>query len=254
MVNMTLSETMLDPLVVRCRIVTSRRVRRRPVLPVLVAVFVGASVAGVTTVVGKPVIGSSSAAGAQDTSFTYANRPPNADRQSAPRPAPPGHTATTVPTTTTPATTTTPPVTTTTVAAPPNSASSAPIPVPPVGTEVDQVVTLVNQARLANGCAALRVDDKLTAAASDHSTDMSERDYFSHTTPEGVTFDERIANAGYAMPGAENIAKGQDSAAIVMDAWMKSKGHRNNILNCQLTAIGVGLATDGWYWTQDFGF
>jgi uncharacterized protein YkwD len=116
------------------------------------------------------------------------------------------------------------------------------------------VVALANEARAEAGCAALKVDDKLTAAATEHSTDMSARDYFSHTTPEGVPFDQRIENAGYAMPGAENIARGQDSAESVMDAWMKSKGHRANILNCQLTTIGVGLATTGWYWTQDFGY
>jgi uncharacterized protein YkwD len=39
-----------------------------------------------------------------------------------------------------------------------------------------------------------------------------------------------------------------------MDAWMESSGHRANILNCSLTAIGVGLDTDGFYWTQDFGY
>ena len=35
--------------------------------------------------------------------------------------------------------------------------------------------------------------------------------------------------------------------------WMESDGHRRNILNCDLTTIGVGLDTDGWYWMQNFG-
>jgi uncharacterized protein YkwD len=38
-----------------------------------------------------------------------------------------------------------------------------------------------------------------------------------------------------------------------MQAWMRSRGHRANILDCSLVAIGVGLDTRGWYWTQDFG-
>src|SRR5207244_2339671 len=83
---------------------------------------------------------------------------------------------------------------------------------PPVATEVDQVVTLVNEARAEQGCAALTVDPHLTAAASAHSSDMSARGYFSHTTPENVTFDQRITAAGYPTPGAENIARGQQSA------------------------------------------
>jgi uncharacterized protein YkwD len=78
--------------------------------------------------------------------------------------------------------------------------------------------------------------------------------YFSHTSLDGRTFDERIRDAGYTRPAAENIAKGQRSADDVMRAWMNSKGHRANILNCSYAAIGVGLDTRGWYWTQDFGY
>lgn len=36
--------------------------------------------------------------------------------------------------------------------------------------------------------------------------------------------------------------------------WMNSSGHRQNILNCLLTKLGVGVATDGWLWAQDFGY
>jgi uncharacterized protein YkwD len=69
-----------------------------------------------------------------------------------------------------------------------------------------------------------------------------------------VTFDERIKNAGYPQPGGENIASGQRSAAQVMDAWMNSTGHKANILNCEFKVIGVGLDTNGFFWTQDFGY
>lgn len=120
-------------------------------------------------------------------------------------------------------------------------------------TEQD-VVDLVNAERAKNGCDALTVDAKLAQAAEDHSSDMAERDYFDHTTPEGVTFDERIVNAGYPTPGAENIAVGQQNAQQVMDGWMNSEGHRTNILNCELKTIGVGFVDDGFYWTQDFGY
>jgi len=118
----------------------------------------------------------------------------------------------------------------------------------------DDVVDLVNTERAKSGCDPLRVDPKLAQAAQEHSSDMAERDYFDHTTPEGLTFADRIVNAGYPTPGAENIAVGQKDAPQVMDGWMESDGHRANILNCDLNTIGVGLDDNGMYWTQDFGY
>ncbi|EUC40988.1 hypothetical protein COCMIDRAFT_9246 [Bipolaris oryzae ATCC 44560] len=120
----------------------------------------------------------------------------------------------------------------------------------------DEVVHLVNNHRVANGCSRLATVSHLANAAQGHSNDMASRGYFSHTTPEGVPFTNRILNAGYKFrSAAENIAKGQTSAADVVEAWMKSPGHRANILDCALQHTGVGAATgsDGsWYWTQDF--
>ncbi|SFP79617.1 Uncharacterized conserved protein YkwD, contains CAP (CSP/antigen 5/PR1) domain [Amycolatopsis arida] len=122
------------------------------------------------------------------------------------------------------------------------------------GSHADRVVELVNQARSSAGCGSLRVDARLTKAAQGHSDDMSARGYFSHTTPEGVTFAERVRAAGYPRPGGENIARGARSAEQVMRMWMSSDGHRRNILNCSFRAIGVGVTTAGWYWTQNFGY
>lgn len=149
-------------------------------------------------------------------------------------------------------------------AAPATSAPPAPTPpaqaspdVPgPVAAAEAQVVVLVNQERAAVGCPALSVDSRLTAAARGHSADMAARGYFSHETPEGVSFSARITQAGYRWSAAaENIAAGQRDAAAVMRAWMNSDGHRRNILNCSLRHIGVGLvysANNRPYWTQDF--
>ncbi|MFD9962556.1 CAP domain-containing protein [Amycolatopsis sp. NPDC058986] len=124
----------------------------------------------------------------------------------------------------------------------------------PAGGPASQVVDLVNDERAKAGCGPVSAESHLATAAQGHSDDMSARDYFSHNTPEGATFDQRIRDAGYAKPGAENIAKGATTAAKVMQMWMNSSGHRANILNCSLTRLGVGVATDGWYWTQDFGY
>jgi uncharacterized protein YkwD len=118
------------------------------------------------------------------------------------------------------------------------------------------VLTLVNAERAKAGCKAVTNDSRLARAAEKHSADMIARDYFSHTTPDGVDFATRIENEGYRWSNAgENIASGQRNATEVMKAWMNSPGHRANILNCNFKNLGVGMVLDGSrpMWTQDFG-
>jgi uncharacterized protein YkwD len=119
-----------------------------------------------------------------------------------------------------------------------------------------RVVKLTNDARLKNGCGALRTEVKLTTAARAHSTDMATYNYFSHTGRDGSTFVTRANRAGYPYAIGENIAWGYRTPEAVVDAWLKSTGHRANILNCKAKAVGVGVAikADGTpYWTQLFG-
>ncbi len=115
-----------------------------------------------------------------------------------------------------------------------------------------EVLELVNKERAAVGRPALRFDVSLAKAARAHAKDMVERNYFSHTSPEGGMFSERAMASGYeGFPRGENIAVGQQSPQAVMESWMNSPGHRNNILDDQATALGVGL--DGTHWVQVFG-
>ncbi|MGY1821524.1 CAP domain-containing protein [Geodermatophilus sp. SYSU D00079] len=118
-----------------------------------------------------------------------------------------------------------------------------------------QVLSLVNQARATAGCAPLAADSALAAVARAHSADMRDRDYFSHDTPEGLDPFDRAKQAGITYARAENIAYGQANATEVMDDWMTSPGHRENILDCELTKLGVGVAEGpgGPWWTQLFG-
>ncbi|HYN96590.1 MAG TPA: CAP domain-containing protein, partial [Pilimelia sp.] len=119
----------------------------------------------------------------------------------------------------------------------------------------DQVTTLVNKARVAAGCRAVRTDERLRTAARGHSKDMARRNYFAHDSLDGRSPWDRAKAAGYAQPIGENIAKGQRTPADVMQAWLNSPGHRRNILNCDARATGVGLVYDGStpIWTQMFG-
>jgi uncharacterized protein YkwD len=168
-----------------------------------------------------------------------------------------------VPTTTTSAAATS--STTNAIAAPP-PAPQAPVeqpapPAQPTLTEAQaqeaRVVELTNAERATAGCPALVADDRLANSARGHSTDMATQNYFDHVSKDGRSFVDRIKAAGYPKPGAENIAAGQRTPESVMDGWMKSAGHRANILNCGLKAIGVGVAKGGSYgiyWTQNFGW
>lgn len=189
-----------------------------------------------------------------DTNYqpsTVPHPPPTAPNSSATTTAP-----TTTPASPEPSTPSSPPSSeTSTPKPPPSTSDKAPAPVvAPDSSLAAQVLALVNQQRANAGCGALTADSRLGTAAQKFSEDMSARNYFSHTTPDGVTFDQRIKAAGYPSPAAENIAKGSTTAAKTMDMWMNSDGHRRNILNCSYQKLGVGLARSGWYWVQDFGF
>jgi uncharacterized protein YkwD len=135
------------------------------------------------------------------------------------------------------------------------SAPVAQAAVPADPTAETAVLALVNEARVDAGCGALTADPGLAAVARAHSADMRDRDYFSHTSPEGLSPFDRAEQAGIDYSRAENIAFGQADATAVMEAWLKSPGHRANILDCELTKLGVGVAEGpgGPWWTQLFG-
>ncbi|GAA2714768.1 MULTISPECIES: CAP domain-containing protein [Actinoplanes] len=119
------------------------------------------------------------------------------------------------------------------------------------------IIRLTNVQRTAHGCAALTVNDQLTDAARGHSAWMGKTGDFSHTGRGGSNFVARAKAAGYAKPSAENIAWGYRSADEVVGGWMRSPGHRQNILNCKSTTVGVGAVYSAGgtpYYTQDFGY
>jgi uncharacterized protein YkwD len=138
------------------------------------------------------------------------------------------------------------------VEAPATPATSAAAPA--TGGTEEQVLALVNAERAAAGCEAVVADAELASVARAHSEDMRDRGFFDHVNLDGLDPFDRADQAG-TEARAENIARGQQDAAAVMDAWMNSAGHRANILNCGLTRLGVGIAEGGGgpWWTQLFG-
>jgi uncharacterized protein YkwD len=101
-------------------------------------------------------------------------------------------------------------------------------------------------------------NNNLQKAAEGHAWDMSNNNYFSHTSRDGRTMEDRVVFAGYRFNGyknfaiGENIAEGQESIDEVMDGWIKSPGHCKNLMNAQFKEVGV--AENHKYWVQDFGY
>jgi uncharacterized YkwD family protein len=116
-----------------------------------------------------------------------------------------------------------------------------------------KVIELTNAQRRQNGLPDLKADTQLSGVAQKKSEDMKQKNYFSHTSPTyGSPFDMmRDFGVTYKTAG-ENIAQGQQTPEQVVDAWMKSQGHRENILSPKYTHIGVGYESAGNHWTQMF--
>lgn len=119
---------------------------------------------------------------------------------------------------------------------------------------------LVNAERRARGESALAWDAELTRMARAHSEKMARQNFFDHAGPDGQGLRERSRASGIAgfKALAENLAYNKgfaDAASCAVAGWMRSAGHRENILNAQFTRAGIGVArtADGRvYITQVF--
>lgn len=144
--------------------------------------------------------------------------------------------------------------------------------VAPAADNIDAVragiLCLTNAERSQRGMVLLRENRKLRRAARAHSSDMVRDGYFAHTEPDGDTFVDRILAARYTRRSdgwtlGENLAWGigeLGTARGVHDAWMRSSGHRANILEPAYRELGIGVrrgvpedAGVGATFTTDFG-
>ncbi|HEX9435746.1 MAG TPA: CAP domain-containing protein [Candidatus Limnocylindria bacterium] len=123
------------------------------------------------------------------------------------------------------------------------------------------LVAQVNAFRSGRGLSTLAVSDTLTVAAKWMSTDMAVNDYFSHTSRDGRSPTQRMADAGYPAFETwtgEDLAAGYTGARDVLNGWIASPAHYAVLTNPNYRAIGVGRAyargsTYQWYWSADFG-
>lgn len=136
------------------------------------------------------------------------------------------------------------------------------------------VVCITNVERTGRDLPALTADPQLEVAAQWHASDMARLRFYNHTAPaaagHGKTFPERAARAGYlpvtgwkAPILAENIYESPTTPYKVVEGFMASRAHCQNILSELQSNVGIGVAyglaskarsTNSWpYWTQLFG-
>jgi len=114
-----------------------------------------------------------------------------------------------------------------------------------------QVTTcLVNVERTQRGLGKLRPNRRLVKAARRYAHAMVANQFFDHVSPSGSTPLDRIKATGYLRNAngwtiGENLAWGSGELATpanIVKAWMKSAGHRENILRQSFTELGMGVA------------
>src|SRR3989344_5623091 len=105
-----------------------------------------------------------------------------------------------------------------------------------------EIVNLTNQERLKNGVLPLRQDAQLNKAAYLKGQDMFKNQYWAHISPTGVQPWSFITESGYVYSYAgENLARDFGDSSSVVDAWINSPLHRENILNSHYKDIGVSV-------------
>ena len=107
----------------------------------------------------------------------------------------------------------------------------------------EKMVVEMNVERAAHGLPALRINDQLSAAATDRIADMFGKHYFAHVSPDGIEPWSWVDRHGYNYRHVgENLAVGYPTAASVVDGWMHSAGHRANLLGKTYDEVGVAVA------------
>lgn len=125
---------------------------------------------------------------------------------------------------------------------------------PPIATPERLLFDALNRERASLGLSILFWDDSLASAARQHAERMAQQNVLSHQFPGEPDLRMRAAGAGarYSVI-AENVAVGPDPS-VIHNEWMRSPGHRANILSSQLSVVGIAVVqgTMGLFAVQDF--
>ena len=120
--------------------------------------------------------------------------------------------------------------------------------------QIKKVFKKVNNLREKKGLPKYKLNYRLCKAATVRAKELSEK--FSHTRPNGTSCFTVFKEYGLEENSfkGENIAYGYVNASKAMEGWLKSSGHKNNILSSTYQEIGIGMYNDDGmrYWVQDF--
>jgi len=106
----------------------------------------------------------------------------------------------------------------------------------------DELLIITNQKRLENGLPPLSMDSSLSQAAQRKAEDMLSKNYWAHIAPDGTTPWYFIKSSGYEYVYAgENLARGYTTSSDVINAWMASPSHRENMLSPNYKEIGFAI-------------
>jgi uncharacterized protein YkwD len=125
----------------------------------------------------------------------------------------------------------------------------------------NDLLSLVNMYRAANGLQGVAPNGALTAAASWMAGDMAARNYIGHVSSDGRSPTQRMASFGYpatSMYTGEDLGAGYATADGILSGWQASAAHNAVLLNPNYNSIGIGLVYEPssaykWYWAADFG-
>jgi hypothetical protein len=107
------------------------------------------------------------------------------------------------------------------------------------------VICLTNAERAAAGLGGLAPESRLEAVAQGYAQRMVDERFFAHVGPDGATLAVRLLGYLGSLAFGENLAWGEGSLATpasTVAAWMRSPGHRANILLGVYSEVGVGVA------------
>lgn len=103
-----------------------------------------------------------------------------------------------------------------------------------------EVLRRVNEIRKKHNLRSVRLSNRLSMCAKYHARDVMKMGHSGHVGSDGSSMQDRLERINYKYAYAcENAASGQEDAEHVVRSWMKSKGHRDNILNTVVCKMGL---------------
>ena len=111
---------------------------------------------------------------------------------------------------------------------------------------VANVIAQMNVARAERGLPPLVEEARLTKSAQDRMRDMEDLAYWGHVAPDGRSPFYWLRVNGYPHSyAAENLASGFETVQVLLEGWMESPGHRDNIISPLYNECGVAIIDGG---------